>query len=295
MDPSPPLLVCVFLFFLSSTLLINSVFAFEDETYSDCAPFPFKCGSITNITYPFLADGRRAACGHPSFYLTCENENDSPVISVSSMPFVVRDINYNTRALTLVSKDIIDADCPIPYKSPSLDTSTFLYATEDQYVNVYFKCSANLTDPDFREIPCLRDIDVEGRPGYYTLPSSPDPPSWFGKCNASTIDVLDVGLKRLQQKNSSSTFGNVVNEGFRLTWDAGDRWCNECIESGGRCGYNAEPGEISCLCPDEAHWGTCKGRSLTDRSAASGVVLINHDLKIIVFCLIWIVNLFVML
>ncbi|KAG9450510.1 hypothetical protein H6P81_010475 [Aristolochia fimbriata] len=224
MEPSHPLSLCVFLFLLS--ILGYYSVAVECITYSDCAPFPFKCGSIINITYPFLADGRHAVCGHPSFYLTCEN--DSPVISVSSMPFVVRDINYNTRALTLVSKDIVDANCPIPYKSHILDTSTFIFATEDQYVNVYSKCSVNVTDPDFHEIPCLRDIDEEGRGGYYVLPSSRDPTSWFGKyCNGSTIDILDAGLKRLEQKNSSSTFGDVVNEGFRLTWDAGDRWCND--------------------------------------------------------------------
>ncbi|KAI8528676.1 hypothetical protein RHMOL_Rhmol12G0166000 [Rhododendron molle] len=90
----------------------------EDEQYYTCVQ-NFSCGQTT-VSYPFWGDGRPPSCGHPSFGLTCRN-NEYPTIKIDNRDFRVLRIDQSKTTMTLDSLDLWKGYCTQELHNITLD------------------------------------------------------------------------------------------------------------------------------------------------------------------------------
>jgi len=53
------------------------------------------------------------------------------------------------------------------------------------------------------------------------------------------------------------TISDILNKGFEITWIANTSLCEDCVISGGICGYDWTRKEFNCFCRDAAYPATC--------------------------------------
>ncbi|KAG9450503.1 hypothetical protein H6P81_010468 [Aristolochia fimbriata] len=263
MNPSSPFLVpiCFFFFFAGSTNSQGS-----DDPYRACAPYPFRCGNMTDVTYPFLAGDRPPSCGFPNMTFTCEN--DSPMIKIGSEEYIVRDVRYPERLLTIVDRDIWSSDCPLSWGSPTF-TNAYEFTAPKEVLTIYYNCSIDpaSANPDYMsEIPCLGSgsipssaagYDDDQYYSYFSTEPKNETLVATNHCNHSVeVHVLEGARDRLRK--SQSGYVEVMKEGFVVKWLMGAGWCTECFLSGGICGSNTSVLEqTACFCPDGTRYASC--------------------------------------
>ncbi|XP_077244671.1 LEAF RUST 10 DISEASE-RESISTANCE LOCUS RECEPTOR-LIKE PROTEIN KINASE-like 1.2 isoform X8 [Tasmannia lanceolata] len=243
------------LFFMPQTLLSQ-----DDERYTECAPTQFNCGVLYQISYPFWVDGRSVNCSYPAYNLTCDV--DTLVTKIGSETYEVNGIDYENQVLTIVARDLIGKSCPLPSDNTTLDFSLFQYSPGSLNVTLYYNCSSTIQNGNpegFRSVTCFSS---NGNYAYYTISIVPlEIANLFRNCRLSVIPMLSTAVDRIVEDSGSLV--DVLAEGFNVTWNAGDLWCNECVGSGGRCGYDpTDPNAIPCFCKDGPHLGWCYGPEL---------------------------------
>ncbi|THU62221.1 hypothetical protein C4D60_Mb01t02820 [Musa balbisiana] len=234
--------------------------------YAVCAPYTYSCGGTKiNISYPFRVDGRVDNCGYSGYYVACSEDNTSVTIEIDGKGYVVKDIDYLSRLITVVDPPFVKQSCPQPYQNTSIDISLYSYSDRDRNVTVFVNCTA-LSPP----IPDMHDMGCEpggagGRHGYYQLPGE-NHMEMFGNC--SSMVVVPMHQAALDEiRYGKLSFSDAVKGGFSLHWKAGEEWCCDCFNSGGRCGFDAlSPNSHTCFCPYGSTVGTCSG-TRSDTSA----------------------------
>lgn len=249
-----------FLFFLKLSWLPVSFSERYYDRYENCAPIMYACGKIKfNLSYPFRVDGRRDYCGHPEYYLSCSKSNTSVMIDINGKEYQVKDIDNLNHLLTVVDQSLISQSCPEPYENTTIDFSLFLNRDRDQNVTLYVNCTALSSIPTLHDIGCLLDVTGQ-RHSYYSLDNTNFVDVW-GKCR-STVQVTMSRMAAEGLVNGNLSFGDALKEGFVLRWTAGRVWCSECVDSGGRCGYNfSSPDDHTCYCPGGPALGSCTSRN----------------------------------
>ncbi|KAG9450493.1 hypothetical protein H6P81_010458 [Aristolochia fimbriata] len=228
----------------------------SNRNYRDCAtPFPFECGNLGIISFPFLAGNRPASCGYPGFELACEN--NSPSIEIGSEKFRLREINYTARVMSIAPR-YDHEHCPRPNSRDNRIDATriFNFTEEDEILSLHYDCSPEIRDLGFFEIPCLRGF-FNGPSYYSSMANFRARRSWGGRCQDPVyVRVLKGGLARLTK--NPSDYAEIVKQGFEVKWIVGSGWCNECNRSGGICGYNQSfPEQTTCFCPDTTRYASC--------------------------------------
>ncbi|XP_077244665.1 LEAF RUST 10 DISEASE-RESISTANCE LOCUS RECEPTOR-LIKE PROTEIN KINASE-like 1.2 isoform X2 [Tasmannia lanceolata] len=275
------------LFFMPQTLLSQ-----DDERYTECAPTQFNCGVLYQISYPFWVDGRSVNCSYPAYNLTCDV--DTLVTKIGSETYEVNGIDYENQVLTIVARDLIGKSCPLPSDNTTLDFSLFQYSPGSLNVTLYYNCSSTIQNGNpegFRSVTCFSS---NGNYAYYTISIVPlEIANLFRNCRLSVIPMLSTAVDRIVEDSGSLV--DVLAEGFNVTWNAGDLWCNECVGSGGRCGYDpTDPNAIPCFCKDGPHLGWCYGPELaagTHKSEETKGIIIGVSTGVLVV-LICIISLF---
>ncbi|CAL9174738.1 unnamed protein product [Musa hybrid cultivar] len=272
-SPIPSILL---LLVLSSTPPSSSE---SDYRYADCAPYTYSCGGTKiNISYPFRVDGRADYCGYPGYYVSCSKNNTFMTIEIDGKGYVVKDIDYLNRLITVVDPPFVNQSCPQPYQNTSLDISMYSYSDRDKNVTVFVNCTA--LSPPILDVPDMGCAPggARGRHGYYQLTGETHI-EILGNCSSMVVVPIHQAAA-VEIGSGNRSFSDAVKGGFSLHWEAGERWCRDCVESGGRCGFDRlSPESHTCFCPHNSTVGTCPPSN--KGSVIGGISLLCLFLRVI--------------
>uniref|UniRef100_A0A804II42 Protein kinase domain-containing protein n=1 Tax=Musa acuminata subsp. malaccensis TaxID=214687 RepID=A0A804II42_MUSAM len=244
--------------------------------YADCAPYTYSCGGTKiNISYPFRVDSRADYCGYPGYYVACSKNNTSMTIEIDGKGYVVKDIDYLNRLITVVDPPFVNQSCPQPYQNTSLDISLYSYSDRDVNVTVFVNCTAlSPPIPDVHDMGCA----TGGRHGFYQL-TDENHIEMFENCSSMVVVPIHQAAA-VEIGYGKRSFSDAVKGGFSLRWEAGEGWCRDCVESGGRCGFDVLSQEShTCFCPHNSTVGTCSPSN--KGSVIGGISLLCLFLRVI--------------
>ena len=139
---SMPIVLFFFFFFLTafSTKFHGNK---KDSKYTMCSG-TYKCGEVSNISYPFWGENRHFYCGSTEqLQLSC----DSTITSFKSFSqnYTVLKIDTISRVMRLVRTDIVYDDCTSHLTSTFLNPVVFQYSEKERNITVFYGCPASLT------------------------------------------------------------------------------------------------------------------------------------------------------
>lgn len=259
--PQTTLLLLLLFPLLILILHSSSAIVANDPHYLDCSR-PYRCsGTNINVSFPFRLPDSPSYCGVPGYDLYCSDFNSELSINLSGVNYRVKDISYTQGFITLVDSDFLDNLCPQTFTNTSINSTLFDFADFDFNLTVYINCTIPLPLPGLSEILCF--ADPIGLHSYYKLDKgSPSFLMDIGWCQLkAAVPVYERAAMSLN--GSSAKFGEALQQGFGLKWNAGKGWCKGCIDSGGVCGYNSvNATDPTCFCPNNTAIGSCPyGRS----------------------------------
>ncbi|KAI3443332.1 uncharacterized protein J3R85_000265 [Psidium guajava] len=270
---NPHLLLCIlspslslFFFFFFFFSFFASFHGVHSNFSAICDPNspPLLCGKVP-LRYPFwnLSDtGSPMHCGYPGFGLHCPYGSVHPTLSLPGDTYLVTEINYDNKTLTLVDNDVAHQRCPRARHNLTLDSLPLNY----NFVNVNLTFVFNCTAPPAASIPadpvpidCLRSDDNWS---YVFVNKSWEEVAAFGE-ESDCEDVVVAAVKRtdVTMWNVSEEFAGAMTEGFVLDWGTATE-CGKCEHSLGRCAVDKKE-KLQCFCGDEKiHSGGsfCKGK-----------------------------------
>ncbi|KAK2981991.1 hypothetical protein RJ640_007583 [Escallonia rubra] len=182
-----------------------------------------SCGSIQNISYPFrLASDRPITCGDPSYELSCLNNRT--VMSLYTGLFYVEQISYDKRTIHLVDVNLSGGTCNLPYgtvSSGQMNNDIRYWGTTYRNYASFMNCSRVITDPAYRELPCLgRNVShvyVNVQSGSYTLSSLPAGCVFISMIPAAASEVDYPSYDAIRE---------LLKLGFDLEWSVE---CRDCL------------------------------------------------------------------
>ncbi|WOK92459.1 LEAF RUST 10 DISEASE-RESISTANCE LOCUS RECEPTOR-LIKE PROTEIN KINASE-like [Canna indica] len=258
-------LVPSILLLITLSLLMPSSSSEIYYRYTSCAPYVYICGTAKlNINYPFRVDGRPDYCGHPGYYIACSKDNASMTISINNKGYQVKAVDYLNHLITVVDQRFVAQPCPRPYENTSIDYSLYTCSDRDRNATLYIDCRALPASllAGVYEISCAFNGTTRRR-WYYQL-SQGIHSNLMGRCN-STVMVPMHQTTANDLANKKLNFGEAVKEGFSVSWTAGNGWCSDCTNSGGRCGYDSlSPTSHACHCQNGAAITKCYKGTFVD-------------------------------
>ncbi|CAK9150685.1 unnamed protein product [Ilex paraguariensis] len=234
MDPNLFRPSCVFLnMFIISILSHVPMFLCQDnEQYAACGNL-FQCANISSIGYPFSGQNRPAYCGHPGFQLNCSG--DAPLITILSGEYRVLEIDNGTQTLKVAKEVLLNNLCPTNPYNTTIDFDLFSYASNLQNLTLNYSCTGTQAEHQF---------DCTGNDGTTTVNyfSIADTYLSVGTCDDSVfVPISQTSAQVLESpKASVNDLRAAIRGGFQLEWSAKDLSCEQCIQSGGRCGTNRD-------------------------------------------------------
>ncbi|XP_072993959.1 LEAF RUST 10 DISEASE-RESISTANCEUS RECEPTOR-LIKE PROTEIN KINASE-like 2.1 [Typha latifolia] len=296
-----PKLLLLFLFLLYLYLSFLSTCSSKTNSYDryrSCAPTPYSCGDVSfTLDYPFqIAGARPEYCGHPSFHLTCYG-SVILTITMNGVEYQVTEIDDADYLLTVVDRSFLGHTCPHQFHNNTIDTSLLEFTDDDAGVAVYFNCMDPSSLAGFYEISCLSDHVLE-YPSFYTTYN--DSFKLVSNGNCSSVSV--VWLPRTAVESAEGNFsiiGAALSEGFTVRWTVGGKWCSDCVNSGGYCGYNpSSPYHPICICPNGSNRRTCNPgdfvglpssrSSKSNMGAIIGILAGDGSLVLLLFLLVYV-------
>ncbi|KAF8376703.1 hypothetical protein HHK36_031620 [Tetracentron sinense] len=228
----------------------------DDERYGNCSQ-PFVCGSLGNIIYPFWGRDRPQFCGHPGFELDCQDDNITE-IEIMSEKYRVLEITPDSQILKVARDDFWNNICPLRLVNTTLNFTIFNYASTVHNLTLYYNCTLkNIPSvPLFVQSSAFNcSVNKTTQYGFYVTGTTPAD-AFLWKCGDNVIvPVLQTAANALE--TNGTTLGATLDGGFELQWTVGSATCNQCLGSGGQCGYNSSTGQFNCFCRDQPYSKTC--------------------------------------
>ncbi|KAF7819903.1 LEAF RUST 10 DISEASE-RESISTANCE LOCUS RECEPTOR-LIKE PROTEIN KINASE-like 1.2 [Senna tora] len=236
----------------------------KDDQFSSCNPI--SCGNITNISYPFWTNSQPHYCGHPKFMLDCQQDKNLTIININSGDFRVVGLNLTARILTISRMDLWGTMCPQDYTNITLDYAFFNYTLTNENTTLLYDCDpdpySNLTSLNVSSNPVRFNCSINGIPrdSYFMLSTEWVNVSVLGCKIGIVVPILEVAFMSYIKEALDPSY--VIEQGFEVTWDVDEGNCENCRNSGGRCGYNngSSTEGFICLCPNKQSYdddGTC--------------------------------------
>ncbi|PKI33764.1 hypothetical protein CRG98_045844 [Punica granatum] len=231
-----------------------------DELYSNCSDF--SCGKLGNITYPFREISQAIYCGYPGYEVECVGDVNLTIM-IMSWKYLVLDIVWETRSMTIVRMDLLESVCPLQDGAFTLDLSLANYTSRDVNATVLFDCNpSDKLEPFIYHFNC--SMNGDSRAGYLAfnqqyadlLTKNCD----VGPDSMALVPVLKSSVSDLLSNTSSAD--QVLNKGFEVVWTLDMEDCTTCQGDMGRCAHNMTTNEFICLCPDGVHQTTCSSYSV---------------------------------
>ncbi|KAK7394170.1 hypothetical protein VNO78_14691 [Psophocarpus tetragonolobus] len=221
---------------------------------SSCNVTSFNCGYVTNLSYPFTGGERPSFCGPPQFHLSCQNGVVPELsISISSVGYRVIAINSEAHTLTLARLDLWNETCTHVYvNSSTFDDNAFSYGSGNQNLSLFYECKPSSA---FSQTPqnLFHCFSNGNKNNSYSLlgPFPLDPILAFVECDEQVeVPILKEQADRLVKNRS--LLGEVLMQGFNVNYtNPYERECDECLRSGGLCGFDSDKNEPICICGDQ--------------------------------------------
>ncbi|CAA7032459.1 unnamed protein product [Microthlaspi erraticum] len=264
-------------------IFVTSIFHFvllATQTFSLDPKFkacePKSCGKGPEISFPFYLSGKQESfCGYPSFELSCNDQQELPVLGISGEDYVIKNISYLNRLLEVVNSRVFRDPCPSPMHNLTLERTPFSVSPSQTNFSIFYNCTDHRPD-DFRTYPL-------------SCPDNTSPGS-FGIFHKEILEkeqdfasrpcqkLVNVPVSSSVNRHIPMTYTGILKMGFVLNWTAHS--CFRCNSSGGRCATVDK--EFVCLCPDGPNiHDTCRNDGINWRvKIAIGVVAIFVGLAI---------------
>ncbi|VVA28499.1 PREDICTED: LEAF RUST 10 DISEASE-RESISTANCE [Prunus dulcis] len=232
----------------------------DDLQYANCSE-DIDCGGIGGISYPFWGVNRANYCGLPGFEVKCVN--DAPMINMSNINYRILKTNSSAPFVTVARQDYWRTICPQTYVNTNINFSLFNYSSGLTNLTFYYACNTSITIPglgdNFTSQVCSTN---NGNITVWSFTQSPpvDPVAARACTTGISVPVFTTAAQALMA--SQKTIQEVVDEGFELGLEIDNVQCNNCSESGGKCGLNTISGGFSCFCQDQAYATTCNAKGL---------------------------------
>lgn len=239
------------------TIIISLEHVHSIEYQQPTCPYSFTCGEFRNISYPFWTNNQPQQCGHPSFKLeNCDQPNNVTINTISGSYRVI-EIQPLTQTLKLSRLDFSDNICPKTFVNLTFDTILFSYTINDEYSTLLYNCQQTDTVAFYSyKFPC--PINNIARDAYFEPDRFSEAGLKYPGCDiALWVPILTTSIQGLLN-NSIDIYG-VINRGFEVKWNIDAMQCNNCLLSGGRCGYNTTLSAFNCYCPDRNYLRICLG------------------------------------
>ncbi|XP_034672572.1 LEAF RUST 10 DISEASE-RESISTANCE LOCUS RECEPTOR-LIKE PROTEIN KINASE-like 1.2 [Vitis riparia] len=237
----PSSLVIPAIIFLLSHQFPNFVCS-DEFHYSNCNS-PVECGGLGKIEYPFWVNGAQPDyCGHPRFKLDCLR-GDFPTIQIMHRDYLVMDIDYDTQILKMAT--FYEFFCP--EFDITMDSTLFSYTSDVEIATVFYDCSSTDPHPGSYNFSCV----INSFPSHAYLVTNTSAASEFAsECKFSASVPVVV-------PKSADGVKEILSSVFKVNWTVNKTECDECVGSGGRCGYNSTLDQPCCFCPDNPYRNKC--------------------------------------
>ncbi|KAI4352197.1 hypothetical protein L6164_006470 [Bauhinia variegata] len=237
--PSMPLSYMIILFILLN--VISSVHTFD--YFSSCAN-QFSCGDLRNVGFPFWGDGRPEGCGYPDLYLKCTG--NLTYITIKNISYLVKEVHPEKNTLKIARAEYSKGLCPSQFLNTNtdvIDHNLFDYLSGYQNLTLFYGCNVGFP----WKILGLFDCPVNGVADTHAYPLLG---AWVpigGFCKYSVVVPVPSTFTVADLANLQA-IGEAVKDGFEVKWTVGAKECNECLQSGGVCGYVYDLNKPTCYC-----------------------------------------------
>ncbi|PPR96088.1 hypothetical protein GOBAR_AA24579 [Gossypium barbadense] len=257
---------CLPLVFFTIILLsvqVPPLLSSSNEHYLGCSK-QFHCGKIKNVSYPFWGGDRPEYCGQPGLKLTCL-EDEETEITIMSVSYKVIEININLQAFTVARIDYLQSLCPRTLLNTTLNFNLLSYAWNLENITLYYHCPliSNISSgfPSLFNCSTSNGTDMVN---YYVIASvlgnlSTEVKDGLRSCDSHVIvPAFYTAVETIKRNPTPDTLVLPLGNGFGLKWDANiASKCEDCNDSGGRCGYNNSLNQFTCYCPNHTDASTC--------------------------------------
>ncbi|URE29969.1 STYKc [Musa troglodytarum] len=243
--PSFTLLLSIFvLFSISFSRRIKPAAADGSETrgceVSSC------CGDAANIRDPFWLSGGNAFFGDPAYEVECRGGLPILANSLGGGSYFIKHIFYDNKSFVVANTQFALGDCPVPRDDSQLGLHDhfdhhFTISTANKVLFLFRNCSE--IPPGHHEgIQCASDTFADLGESY----DYSKPPNWSSKCEVVNAPVLPYGA---EEESGRTNYEELLKNGFLVEWWSNPEGCEECKESGGKCGSDHQTGDFVCHCP----------------------------------------------
>ncbi|XP_054806381.1 LEAF RUST 10 DISEASE-RESISTANCE LOCUS RECEPTOR-LIKE PROTEIN KINASE-like 1.4 [Prosopis cineraria] len=251
-------LASCFIFFLL-LLLLFIITVGADDRFTNCSS-RISCGTVDNVGYPFWGENRAEYCGQPGFQLACQD--NTPKLIFNAVTYRILKFNLSDKSLTVARDDYWQTLCPNQYLNTSFDSTSFKLADGFQDIALLYDCIKSFNSA-----------------GQFTTSSSAECSKqkvYYGSLSTYNIDltgICKVVVVPIASANVNLIFSDekeiedAIKDGFELGWSVNNEQYNNCVNSGGQCGYINN--KFTCFCSNGRQGTTCSGKS--SKAVAIGV------------------------
>ncbi|URE24107.1 Lipid phosphate phosphatase [Musa troglodytarum] len=243
--PSFTLLLSILvLFLISFSRRIEPAAAGGEETggceVSSC------CGDAANIRDPFWFSGGNAFFGDPAYEVECRGGLRILTNSLGGGSYFIKHIFYDNKSFVVANTQFARGDCPVPRDDSQFGLHDhfdhhFTISTANKVLFLFRNCSE--IPPGHHEgIQCASDTFADLAESY----DYSKPPNWSSKCEVVSAPVLPYGA---EEESGRTNYEELLKNGFLVEWWSNPEGCEECKESGGKCGSDHQTGDFVCHCP----------------------------------------------
>ncbi|CAL9082082.1 unnamed protein product [Musa textilis] len=243
--PSFTLLLSILvLFLISFSRRIEPAAAGGEETggceVSSC------CGDAANISDPFWLSGGNAFCGDPAYEVECRGGLPILANSLGGGSYFIKHIFYDNKSFVVANTQFALGDCPVPRDDSQLGLHDhfdhhFTISTANKVLFLFRNCS-EIPPGHHERMQCANDAFADLCESY----DYSKPPNWSSKCEVVNAPVLPYGA---EEESGRTNYEDLLKNGFLVEWWSNPEGCEECKESGGKCGSDHQTGDFVCHCP----------------------------------------------
>ncbi|CAL9203019.1 unnamed protein product [Musa hybrid cultivar] len=242
--PSFTLLLSILVLLISFSRRIKPAAADGSET-GGCE-VSSRCGDAVDISDPFWLSGGDAFCGDPAFEVECTGGLPILANSLGGGSYFIKQIFHRNKSFLVANTQFAGGDCPNPHDDSQLGLHDhvdhhFTISTANKVLFLFRNCS-EIPPEDHERIRCANDTYAELGESY----DYSKPPNWSSECEVVNAPVFPYGA---EEESGRTNYEDLLKNGFLVEWWSNPEDCEECRESGGKCGSDHETGDFVCHCP----------------------------------------------